>query len=120
MEGKFPSLSVVMIAVLLTGLFLEQTPVEADIVCCNSDNESAQYYTYCRLEYDQRRCAAENGCQIQECKQGVYATNDFCKLGCISSVCSRTSELGESVKEAAERCNNVCNKKSGTAVLAAV
>ncbi|MCL7027167.1 hypothetical protein MKW94_028536 [Papaver nudicaule] len=104
MEGKFPFLSVVMIGVLLTGLFLEQTPVEADIVCCNSDNESAQYYTYCRLEYDQRRCAADNGCQIQECKcpsnwvkvdtigmgagdeantKESYATDDFCKLGCI-------------------------------------
>ncbi|KAI3880555.1 hypothetical protein MKX03_008820 [Papaver bracteatum] len=65
----------------------------------------------------------------------AYATSDFCKLGCASFVCSNimafhkstaglVSELEESAKEAAKSCNDACfqfcNKKSESAVVAAI
>ncbi|KAI3861249.1 hypothetical protein MKW92_005159 [Papaver armeniacum] len=157
MEAKSPALSAVMIGVLLMGLFLAQTPVEAKSCCKNTAARNC--YNVCRLPGTPRPvCAATCDCKIisgGKCPRDypklnsllntetdeetdtkeAYATSDFCKLGCASSVCSNimdlhkstaglVSELEESVKEAAKSCDNACfqfcNKKSDSAAVAAI
>ncbi|KAI3913500.1 hypothetical protein MKW98_003979 [Papaver atlanticum] len=191
MEGKSPALSAVMIGVLLIGLFLAHTFVEADTPCCTTYNQQKCFHR-CREEggskdycsnwcgchscvlsqtpveapkiccmNDTRRnryevclntgasvasCAGVSGCLIiygsfcppnyphkvgdeEKKEQTLQTANDFCKLGCASSVCSNIIALYESadstnkLKEAVERCNNACfqfcNKKSDTAAVAA-
>ncbi|KAI3927690.1 hypothetical protein MKW92_000504 [Papaver armeniacum] len=157
MEGKSPALSAVMVGVLLMGLFLAQTPVEAKSCCKNTAARNC--YNACRLPGTPRPvCAAGCNCKIisgTKCPKDypklnsllntetdeetdtkeAYATSDFCKLGCTSSVCSNimalhkstaglVSEQEESVKEASESCNNACfefcNKKSDTPDFAAI
>ncbi|KAI3890344.1 hypothetical protein MKW92_038582 [Papaver armeniacum] len=118
MEGKSPAtLSAVVIGVLLTGLFIAQTPVEAaDLL-------------YKFLLYYVHACYTQRGsclCNVETNIEQTYATNDFCKLGCVSSMCNKMIDFHTSavnIKKEAERCNNACfkfcNKKSGTAVVAA-
>ncbi|KAI3962254.1 hypothetical protein MKW92_015852 [Papaver armeniacum] len=157
MEGKSPALSAVMIGVLLMVLFLAQTPVEAKSCCKNTAARNC--YNTCRLTGAPRPvCAAGCNCKIisgTKCPKDyprlnsllntetdeetdtkeAYATSDFCKLGCASSVCSNimdlhkstaglVSELEESVKEAAKSCDNACfqfcNEKSDSAAVAAI
>ncbi|KAI3962256.1 hypothetical protein MKW92_015854 [Papaver armeniacum] len=157
MEGKSPALSAVMIGVLLMGLFLAQTPVEAKSCCKNTAARNC--YNTCRLTGAPRPvCAAGCNCKIisgTKCPKDyprlnsllntetdeetdtkeAYATSDFCKLGCASSVCSNimdlhkstaglVSELEESVNEAAKSCDDACfqfcNKKSDSAAVAAI
>ncbi|KAI3911594.1 hypothetical protein MKW92_042869 [Papaver armeniacum] len=157
MEGKSPALSAVMVGVLLMGLFLAQTPVEAKSCCKNTAARNC--YNTCRLTGAPRPlCAQGCNCKIisgTKCPKDyprlnsllntetdeetntkeAYATSDFCKLGCTSSVCSNimalhkstaglVSELEESVKKAAKSCDDACfqfcNKKSDSAAVAAI
>ncbi|KAI3888435.1 hypothetical protein MKW92_009557 [Papaver armeniacum] len=157
MEGKSPALSAVMIGVLLMGLFLAQTPVEAKSCCKNTAARNC--YNACRLTGAPRPvCAAGCNCKIvpelrcpkdyptlnslfntetveEANTKEAYATSEFCKLGCTSSVCSNimalhkstaglVSELEESVKEAAKSCDDACfqfcNKESDSAAVAAI
>ncbi|KAI3919630.1 hypothetical protein MKW92_035098 [Papaver armeniacum] len=156
MEGKSPALSAMMVGVLLMGLFLAQTPVEAKSCCKNTVARNC--YNACRLTGTRILCAPVCNCKIisgTQCPSDypklnslfntetveeantkeAYATSEFCKLGCTSSVCSNimalhkstaslVSELEESVKEAAKSCDNACfqfcNKKSDSAAVAAI
>ncbi|KAI3880509.1 hypothetical protein MKW92_004119 [Papaver armeniacum] len=141
MEGKSPALSAVVIGVLLIGLFLARTFVEADTPCCTGYNQQKCFHR-CREESDRDYCTNWCGCHScvlrypnikvggeEKKEQTLPTANDYCKLGCASSVCSNIIALYESaghtseLKEAAKRCNNACfqfcNKKSDTAAVAA-
>ncbi|KAI3938856.1 hypothetical protein MKW92_012479 [Papaver armeniacum] len=129
MEGKSPAtLSAVVIGVLLMGLFITQTPVEAE-----NCSKNACYITCMRATLGAVAvCASGCGCNpsaasVETNIGQTYATNDFCKLGCVSSMCNKIIDFHTSaghakeLKEEAERCNNACfqfcNKKSGTAAV---
>ncbi|KAI3869458.1 hypothetical protein MKX03_031714 [Papaver bracteatum] len=160
MEGKSPAISVVMMGVLLMGLVFSHTPVEAKTTksCCKS-TAARECYNACHSAGAPRyvcpyicKCLIISGTKCPPAYrylnfvpnteiggetniEEAYTTSDFCKLGCVSSVCSNimalqestaglVSELQESVKVVAENCNNACldfcNKKSDTAVVAAI
>ncbi|KAI3880510.1 hypothetical protein MKW92_004120 [Papaver armeniacum] len=165
MEGISPALSAVMIGVLLIGLFLAQTsveaakpccntyngqtPVEAPKICCMNNTRRNRYKDCLNTGASVASCAGVSGCLIisgsfcppnypypdkevgeeEKQEQTLPTANDYCKLGCASSVCSNITALYESadttseLKEAAERCNNACiqfcNKKFDTAAVAA-
>ncbi|KAG8053595.1 hypothetical protein GUJ93_ZPchr0001g31475 [Zizania palustris] len=118
-----------IMGVLLLGLVLEQFQVEAKS-CCPS-TMARNIYNACRLAGGSRpKCAAASGCKIisgtkcppgyQKFQRGLI-TNfeesdlvDFCKLGCISSVCSNiytvvwnNNEEGNGVMD---RCSDACKR----------
>ncbi|KAI3857885.1 hypothetical protein MKX03_004987 [Papaver bracteatum] len=152
MEGKSPAPSAMMMSLLLTAglLFIAHTPAEAKFSDCTTDLKKACYVTckntinigcdtacFCNglsgSEYPLNYRKIGNFLNTAGDEAGTteeaHATNEFCKLGCASSVCSKfvialhKSAGGESVKEAAELCYNaclqLCDKKSDVAVGAA-
>ncbi|KAI3950707.1 hypothetical protein MKW92_028014 [Papaver armeniacum] len=131
MEGKsLATLSAVVIGVLLTGLFIAQTPVEAAGCSTNSCYITCMRATLGAVAVCASRCGCTpSAASVETNIEQTYATNDFCKLGCVSSMCNKIIDFHTSagrvseLKEEAENCNNACfkfcNKKSGTAVVAA-
>ncbi|KAI3967672.1 hypothetical protein MKX01_039582 [Papaver californicum] len=115
------ALSAVMI---LTGIFLAQSFVEADNCC--KDYNAEKCFLGC-LDEDNSRDFCANWCGEKE--QTLQTANHLCKLGCASSVCSNiialyeSTQLKKTLNQVVERCNDacfkVCNMKSDTAVVAA-
>ncbi|KAF4358597.1 thionin [Cannabis sativa] len=134
MEGK----TMVIVSVLLVSLVLGQIQVEAKICCPTTP--ARNFFTVCRLTGSSREtCAKLSGCKIisgntcpdpyhhdiLENNGGDYV-NEYCKLGCTSSVCDplttlQDSDASEVVKEAVEKCTKacfaICTKGSITATL---
>ncbi|MCL7029977.1 hypothetical protein MKW94_030439 [Papaver nudicaule] len=145
MEAKSPAFGAVIMGVLLMVLYLEQMPVEAGVTCDNFVLRSCYKWChqtfiptkpedlvqkfcadYCYCEYDYPLNYRKVLGNFLKTADAAYATDEFCKLGCESSMCSNIFspyKSAESVKEAAERCSNACfqfcNKKSDTAIVAA-
>ncbi|KAI3879037.1 hypothetical protein MKX03_019394 [Papaver bracteatum] len=140
MEGKSPAaLSAMIIGVLLMVLSTAQnTPVEAKPIHWNCETPVARLcFSHCIKFSGDVSCGLDCHCiptqltsdepNIEKMTDGA---SDFCKLGCVSYMCSKiialhksAGRVSELTEEAAERCNNTCiqfcNKKSGTAVVAA-
>lgn len=121
MEGK-----IVVITVLLLNLVVGQLQVEAKSRCPSTAIRNA--YSVCRLTRASKAiCASICGCKIVDgptCpngythdilqKTGGEAANEYCKLGCASSVCSAIATLqnfdqGELVNGAVEKCVVTCS-----------
>ncbi|EOA17699.1 hypothetical protein CARUB_v10006071mg [Capsella rubella] len=102
MEGK-----TVILSVLIVSLVMTQIQVEA-MSCC-PDKTSRNCYNACRLigTYTEA-CAKACGCKIvggSTCPSGYThdilensgdAVNEYCKLGCASSVCGALTTLKNS------------------------
>ncbi|KFK23311.1 hypothetical protein AALP_AAs68437U000100 [Arabis alpina] len=104
-------------------MVMVQIQVEAKS-CCPSSS-SRNIYNTCRFTGAPRqRCASISGCQITSggCPSGFPnrlkisgdVVNDFCKLGCASSVCGTLTsrqayDPNEIVNEAVEQCNKACS-----------
>ncbi|RZC86629.1 hypothetical protein C5167_029979 [Papaver somniferum] len=137
MEGKSPAaLSAMMIGVLLMVLFMAQnTSVEAKPIHWNCETPLARLCFYhCTKDPGTIYCGFRCGCTPEggepNIDEMIDGTSDFCKLGCVSSMCSKiialhksAGRVSELTEVAAERCNNTCfqfcSKKSGTVVVAA-
>ncbi|XP_010467683.1 PREDICTED: probable thionin-2.4 [Camelina sativa] len=130
MEGK-----TLIVSVLLMSLFMAQIQVDAKSCCPNTT--ARNIYNTCRLGGGSRAlCANLSGCKIVngKCPNGYThdilentgdAVNEYCKLGCVSSVCGalttlQNSDASEIVNGAVEKCANacltVCTKNSMNAV----
>ncbi|XP_010426003.1 PREDICTED: thionin-2.2-like [Camelina sativa] len=124
MEGKFAAM---LMTVLMMSLLMVQIQVEAKI-CCPSQNARTAY-TICDYtpKIPQFACLLSTGCKKVNddgrCPSGsIYsrlensgdAVNEYCKLGCASSVCSamttlRNSDGTEIVAGAVENCTKACS-----------
>ncbi|KAL8503884.1 hypothetical protein ACS0TY_022566 [Phlomoides rotata] len=120
MEGK-----IVIMSALLVSLVLGQIQVEAKS-CCPSTT-ARNIYNACRFAGGSRPlCASTSGCRIVDGKcpngwnndilenTGDNAVNEYCKLGCVSSVCGaittlQNSDANEVVNGAVEKCTNACS-----------
>ncbi|KAL8498953.1 hypothetical protein ACS0TY_022057 [Phlomoides rotata] len=104
MEGK-----IVIMSALLVSLVLGQIQVEAKS-CCPSTT-ARNIYNACRFAGGSRPlCASTSGCRIVDGKcpngwnndilgnTGDNAVNEYCKLGCVSSVCGAITTLQNSGK----------------------
>nr|CAA57351.1 Thionin class 1 [Tulipa gesneriana] len=102
-----------MMVVVILGLVVAQTQVEAKSCCRNTTARNC--YNVCRLPGTPRPvCAATCDCKIissGKCPPGYE------KLGCASSTCSTIDVVDEALdvakevmKEAVERCNNACSE----------
>ncbi|MCL7027375.1 hypothetical protein MKW94_020551 [Papaver nudicaule] len=100
MEGKTPTVSVVMMGAILIGLFLTSTSVEAQSCC--KDTTARNCYNVCRrLGGSRPVCSASCNCKIisgqtETTMKGASSTSNFCKLGCATSVCSNIIDLENS------------------------
>ncbi|KAM0937470.1 putative thionin [Dioscorea sansibarensis] len=101
MEGKGVKvpLSVVVMVVLILGLNLAQTHVEAKSCCPTTTARNC--YNACRFVHNSREfCAKLCGCTIvpgTKCPFD-YPSLHFCESGCASSMCSTISTLENSGK----------------------
>ncbi|KAF4379022.1 hypothetical protein F8388_022109 [Cannabis sativa] len=121
MEGKN-----VIMSVLLLSLAVGQLQVEAKS-CCPSTT-ARNIYNTCRFGGGSREtCASISGCRIitgNTCpggwtndnleNTGDHAVNEYCKLGCTSSVCGaittlQNSDASEVVNRAVEKCTKACS-----------
>ncbi|XP_010422125.1 PREDICTED: probable thionin-2.4 [Camelina sativa] len=120
MEGK-----TLIVSVLVMSLFMAQIQVDAKS-CCPSTN-ARNIYNACRIFGTSRQvCANLSGCKIvsgSTCPNGYtkdtlentgVAVNEYCKVGCVSSVCGalttlQNSDANEIVNEAVEKCANACS-----------
>ncbi|KAG8081249.1 hypothetical protein GUJ93_ZPchr0007g6324 [Zizania palustris] len=135
-----------IMCVLLLGLVLEQFQVEAKI-CCPTITARNIYKICCtRLSSSCRpaKCASLSGCEIisgTKCppnlpffQHGLIQNfeksdlDDFCKLGCISSLCSNiytvvicdNNEEGNGVMDrCSDACSRFCTKKAADEVIVA-
>ncbi|KAM6542060.1 hypothetical protein CsatB_006507 [Cannabis sativa] len=97
-----------IVSVLLVSLVLGQIQVEAK-TCCPT-TAALNFYNACRiLGSSKKTCASLGGCKIisgNTCpKNYIYETlgnnggdavNEYCKLGCISSMCDPLTTLQDS------------------------
>nr|ABJ15789.1 putative thionin precursor [Knorringia sibirica] len=122
MEGK-----TVILSVLLLSLVMAQFQVEAKS-CCQTTT-ARNIYNSCRLAGGSReRCASLSGCKHvtgNTCSPGWEKFNailqgdgdgvaEYCKLGCVSSVCGamtflQNSDPAKIVNGAVEECTNACS-----------
>ncbi|KAL5725551.1 hypothetical protein ACHQM5_008686 [Ranunculus cassubicifolius] len=112
MEGKTP-VSVVIAVLLILGLVLEQTHVEAKSNCPTTISRNC--YNVCRLPGTARQtCARTCGCTLTT---DLSTANDvdFCLVGCRAYMCesmslSQNSDAGEEVERGDDRehCYNEC------------
>ncbi|VVA96769.1 unnamed protein product [Arabis nemorensis] len=130
MEGK-----IVVLSVFIMSLVMAQIQVEA-WACCPTDaardifsecTYSGKVWTFCE---------SKSGCQLNRynvCPPGYYhgileksgdVVNEYCKLGCASSMCGamttlKNSDASKIVKGAVEKCvkacSTLCTKGSMTA-----
>ncbi|XP_018474676.1 thionin-like [Raphanus sativus] len=124
MEGK-----TVILSVLIMSFVMAHNQVEAK-VCCPTKEAKLAFYQ-CYLSGMRVTCAKKCGCIIagETCPPGYpygtpgypYGTfgnsgdivNEYCKLGCASSVCGalttlQDSDASEIVNGAVEQCTNAC------------
>ncbi|XP_010414716.1 PREDICTED: thionin-like [Camelina sativa] len=130
MEGK-----TVILSVLIMSLVMAQIQVEAKSCCPNTS--ARNIYNTCRFAGGSRPvCASVSGCKIVDgkCPNGYThdtlqnsgdAVNEYCKLGCASSVCGALNTLQSSdaseivngaVAQCAKACSSFCTKGSTTEV----
>ncbi|EOA18095.1 hypothetical protein CARUB_v10006551mg [Capsella rubella] len=130
MEGKS-----LILSVLLMSLVMAQIQVDAKS-CCPSTT-ARNVYNVCRAGGGSRpTCTSVSGCKIVDktCPPGYPhdilensddAINEYCKLGCVSSVCGalitlENSDGNEIVNGAFEKCalacSTVCTKGSKNGV----
>ncbi|XP_010470232.1 PREDICTED: thionin-like [Camelina sativa] len=133
MDGK-----TVILSVLIMSLVIAQIQVEAKS-CCPSQS-ARNIFNVCRLGgSDQFFCASLSGCGIiggKTCPNGyqhdtlqrsgdAIAVNEYCKLGCASSLCGAMNTLQISdaseivngaVAQCAKACSTFCAKGSSTVV----
>ncbi|XP_010455586.1 PREDICTED: probable thionin-2.4 [Camelina sativa] len=121
MEGK-----TLIVSVLVMSLFMAQIQVDAKSCCPHTT--ARNIYNACRVIGNSReRCASLSGCKIvsvSTCPNGYPykdtlentgdAVNEYCKVGCVSSVCGalitlQNSDANEIVNEAVEKCANTCS-----------
>nr|ABA87107.1 thionin [Salvia miltiorrhiza] len=107
---------------LLVSLVLGQIQVEAKKSCCPSTT-ARNIYNTCRLRLPASSCADLSGCKVIDggtCPTGwtndilENTVDEFCKLGCASSVCAaittlQNSDASEVVNGAAEKCSQACS-----------
>ncbi|KAJ0973704.1 hypothetical protein J5N97_015669 [Dioscorea zingiberensis] len=93
MEGKgVRVLNIVVMVILILGLNLAQTHVEAATICCQNTT-ARNCYGMVRLSLE--LYATMCGCTIVDiCPSDK--PKQFCDLGCASSMCSTTSTLQNS------------------------
>ncbi|XP_019097673.1 PREDICTED: probable thionin-2.4 [Camelina sativa] len=119
MEGK-----TLILSVLLMSLFMAQIQVDAKSCCPTTFSRNV--YNTCRFFGGSRPdCAMHSGCHHvdgSKCPDGYMkntlentgdAVNEYCKVGCTSSVCGdlttlQNSAASEIVNEAVKKCVNVC------------
>ncbi|XP_010450922.1 PREDICTED: probable thionin-2.4 [Camelina sativa] len=130
MEGK----TLILIVLVMT-LFMAQIQVDAKSCCPSKIARLA--YNYCRLEGGNRKsCASLSRCKIVngECPNGYTkdilentgdVVNEYCNVGCVSSICGalttlHNSDSSEIVNGAVEKCvmacSTICTKGSINAV----
>ncbi|XP_010512185.1 PREDICTED: thionin-like [Camelina sativa] len=133
MEGK-----TVILSVLIMSLVIAQIQVEAKSCCPNTS--ARNIYNACRLPGTPRPvCASLSGCKIISggtCPNGykhdtlqnsgdAVSVNEYCKLGCASSVCGAMNTLQSSnaseivngaIAQCAKACSSFCTKGSTTKV----
>nr|AAB33005.1 crambin precursor=thionin variant Thi2Ca3 [Crambe abyssinica, seeds, Peptide Partial, 133 aa] [Crambe hispanica subsp. abyssinica] len=119
MEGK-----TVILSVLIMTLVMAQNQVEAKS-CCPTMAARIQYNACRALGTPRPVCAALSGCKILDVTKcppdyrydilkSSDALNEYCKLGCASSVCGalanlQNSDASEIVNGAVVQCNNACS-----------
>ncbi|KAJ4869943.1 Thionin-2.2 [Raphanus sativus] len=118
MEGKG-----VILSVLIMSLVLVQIQVEARVCCPSQSSRNA--FNICRLQIPKSICLPASGCievSGNVCPSGYpndilensgNNVNEYCKLGCTSSVCGamttvHNSGASEVVNEAFEQCAKAC------------
>ncbi|XP_010454524.1 PREDICTED: thionin-like [Camelina sativa] len=131
MEGK-----TLILSVLVISLVMAQIQVEAKSCCPNTTARNC--YNVCRLPGTGREtCAKLCGCKIikgTKCPPGYThdilgnsgdVVNEYCKLGCASSVCDTLTTLQNSdaseivngaVVQCTDACSEFCTKGSSNAV----
>ncbi|XP_010471247.1 PREDICTED: thionin-2.1-like [Camelina sativa] len=112
MKGK-----TMIFSLLIMSLLMAQIQVEARI-CCPS-NKARNAYVLCRLYRSRQYCISVAGCQESDtCPPGWEdsgdVVNEYCKLGCETSVCGamntlKNSDASEIVKGALEQCAKACS-----------
>nr|AAM62681.1 thionin Thi2.2 [Arabidopsis thaliana] len=134
MEGK-----TVISSLLIISLVLAQIQVEAKICCPTKDDRSV--YFVCMLSVSsQFYCLLKSKCKNTSqtiCPPGYTndilensgdAVNEYCKLGCASSVCGALTTLqnfdaskvlSEAVEQCTKACSSVCTGGSTAAVKSA-
>nr|AAB33010.1 crambin precursor=thionin variant Thi2Ca11 [Crambe abyssinica, seeds, Peptide Partial, 130 aa] [Crambe hispanica subsp. abyssinica] len=127
---------IVILSVLIMSLVIAQNQVEAKS-CCPSIT-ARNTYNVCRLPGTPRPvCASISGCKIlsvtkcpsnlpyENLKNSGDVVNEYCKLGCASSVCGALTTLQNSdasevvdgaVAQCTNACSNFCTKGSANAV----
>ncbi|CAA7042921.1 unnamed protein product [Microthlaspi erraticum] len=106
-------------------LVMAQTQVEARQRACCPNLVAINKYNVCRIAGSQSTCASISQCILVDgsCPPGYpYGTlelnsgdavNEYCKLGCVSSVCGAITTLqsfdkSEIVDGAVEQCTKAC------------
>ncbi|KAG2331366.1 hypothetical protein Bca52824_002546 [Brassica carinata] len=131
MEGK-----TVILSVLIMSLVMAQNQVEAKI-CCPNRTARDKCIVCHRAGGSMPTCAEHNRCKIVSgttCPPGYPYTavrnsgdivNEYCKLGCATSVCGALTTLQDSdaseivngaVAQCTNACANFCTKGSANAV----
>uniref|UniRef100_A0A8I6YYX1 Acidic protein n=1 Tax=Hordeum vulgare subsp. vulgare TaxID=112509 RepID=A0A8I6YYX1_HORVV len=115
------SLKSIIIGVLMLGLVLQQTHIEAKSCCCSTTTRNC--YNVCRVTGSSRpTCASLCGCKILEkcvppCDRFNLVTDaneaksiEFCKLGCMSSLCENINAVvaSQEVKDVKDHCKTGC------------
>ncbi|KAJ0973630.1 hypothetical protein J5N97_015595 [Dioscorea zingiberensis] len=120
MEGKAVTvrvpLDIIVMVVLILGLNLAQTHVDAATTksCCINVGAKACYNNCIQRQGTPATCAKTCGCILiptsTPCPRDYPIS--FCKLGCASSMCSTISTVQNSdvAEEAWVACNNKCTK----------
>ncbi|KAI3895067.1 hypothetical protein MKX03_004141 [Papaver bracteatum] len=128
-------LGALIMGVLILGLLIVQTPVEAKSCCKTAFGRHC--YNLCRLTSPRQNCDRicfcirffgsrcprefphlkgflnpEDQAYQTNVKDQAYQINEYCKLGCVSSECGdniiTTSQPAQKSDEEVERCNNAC------------
>ncbi|CAA7018305.1 unnamed protein product [Microthlaspi erraticum] len=117
----------VVLGLLIMSLVMAQTQIEARS-CCPTTNARNVYNT-CRLGGIPRpTCASLSGCKLIDgnCPPGFLkdnsgdVVNEYCKLGCVSSVCGAITTLQSTDEseivngECTKACSTLCTKGSIT------
>ncbi|EOA37692.1 hypothetical protein CARUB_v10012371mg [Capsella rubella] len=131
MEGK-----TVILSMIIMSLVMAQIQVEAKSCCPNTAPRNC--YNGCRIPGTAKgTCAILCGCKLIEgttCPPGYThdilensgdVVNEYCKLGCVSSVCGALTTLQNldpseivngAVVQCTKSCSNICTKGSAKEV----
>ncbi|XP_010428095.1 PREDICTED: thionin-2.1-like [Camelina sativa] len=115
MKGK-----ALILSLLIMSLVMAQIQVEASICCPSVQARNTFAMCYNSGLYRMSICIAMSGCQKSNtCPNGILensgdAINEYCKLGCETSVCGamntlKNSDASEIVKGALEQCAKACS-----------